>query len=107
METVYSEFKENRMNIDDIDTIDLNACTDAELNDLLDQVLIKVDYYKHGVSGAITAALNKKAFDSNIEKAAAAIDPAVLEYLMKNKPAAQSTEVAGLESQSGFGFDNK
>ena len=64
METVYSEFKENRMNIDDIDTIDLNACTDAELNDLLDQVLIKVDYYKHGVSGAITAALNKKAFDS-------------------------------------------
>ena len=95
------------MNIDDFDTIDLDACSDNELNDLLDQVSLKVEYYKHGVAGAISSVIGKRAEAAAIVKQAEAIDPKVLEYLLANKPAAQSTEVSGLESQSGFGFDNK
>lgn len=95
------------MNIDDFGTIDLNACTDSELHDLLDQVLVRVEFYKNEVAGAIGAVLESRADDAMIQRQAAAIDPKVLEYLLKNNPAAQSTEVSGLESQSGFGFDNK
>ncbi len=95
------------MNLDDFDNIDLSACTNAELHDLLDQVLAKVEYLKNGVAGAIGAVLDERAGAALIERQAAAIDPKIVEYLLKNQPAAQSTEVSGIESQSGFGFDNK
>ena len=95
------------MNLDDIDNIDLSACTDSELHDLLDQIRLKVEYFKNGVAGAIGAILDERNGAAMIEKQAAAIDPKIVEYLLKNQPAAQSTEVSGIESQSGFGFDNK